>query len=283
MSVMTAWQDSWRECLALTSKNGRLLGTAIKKKIVETYRILFTHWWFLALLTAGTLAAGVFAQWQSRPGAYLASLLVCMVYCFMGFLSARPSVHKKNYSYFISYLWHSIGYFFACAALLVTVFIYAFARPWSLKGVRSELLSYWLYGEFFLLIFPFNFHAADFFTVPPFLLDITTVTGFYYSAFMLFFMFFWLDSQITIRSFFSAAANSLKMIVYNLPFVAFLSLLYVGIYNGLFLLTLIIPAYFVYALFVVLIVPAFMSIFSVFYTKKVHDQFDLYYPVTLAE
>ncbi len=40
MSVMTAWQDSWRECLALTSKNWRLLGTAIKKKIAETYHIL---------------------------------------------------------------------------------------------------------------------------------------------------------------------------------------------------------------------------------------------------
>ncbi|MFZ5953556.1 MAG: hypothetical protein ACOYT8_00485 [Candidatus Dependentiae bacterium] len=272
MSVLRAWKDSWREVVALTSKNGRVLGSAIYKKIKNSYATLFSQWWFLLgivgalIVLMGNNSIESFAFEIYKVTALLGSFL----YIFILFLLIRPSVLRKTYSYYGRYILYAIG--FLCATIIIAMGInFLYAHVFKTNN--------WFLTKTVLVLFPFNFHVLSITKIP----SLVWFVGFSYAAFISFFTLFWLDASITITSFLTAFKNAFLMIFYNLPFVFLLSLFAAVGAQILLFLCYIIPCKLVSIFIIIGFAPIVLSVFSIFYSKKVHEQFDLYFPIKLIE
>ncbi|BDC34849.1 hypothetical protein Noda2021_08070 [Candidatus Dependentiae bacterium Noda2021] len=277
MNVLTSWKESWLEVAALRTKNGRLLGAAIQKKIKETYQILFKHWWFVALAVGALIISSSYQTTQLLTARSVRwSLFATIIFLLMGFLSARSSVNKKNYRYFVSYLLYLIGYVIALLIVIVLASLYASLRASSVPSTGRII-------ESVLLLFPFNYHIINhlgFDKLTAFFLD---SAGFAYSAYISLFMFFWLDTTGRIKDFLRSLYNAGKMMVINFPFIIFVYLLFAVVFQALHVFTRFIPGSYITTAYIVFVVPALISIMSIFYSKKVHEQFNSYFPVTLVE
>lgn len=264
MSLRRAWHDSWRECMALTSKNGRLLSSALIKKLKTVSTLMIIQWWFII--------AALLLLSMSRSALLLTGsggLIGFSVFYFILYLALRPSVALKSYRYYLSYT----PYYFGYAALLILLIA-------STQTVSNYLRSvpgiYPLTYAARLIGVVANYHVTQG-------LCVIFQYGFLYAAFTAFFTFFWLDSALRINSFVGSLWRALKMVVYNYPFLALLSLVCGIISSALDYSAQVIPCFAVRAFVHLLFAPVPLTFFSLIYSKKVHEQFDLYFPVTLTE
>jgi len=88
----------------------------------------------------------------------------------------------------------------------------------------------------------------------------------------LFFLLFFLDARLRVRSFFSCILRAFKMFIFNLPF-----LLIVGVLPYYIIFTYVsrVPVVFKYANILFLI--GYICLFTNFYVKRLHDQFRIYF------
>ena len=108
-------KNHWLQSLALLKpKSANLFFLVTLKTIIRTYKSLFKWWWLAALhivsfipsykiIEIGFLAKIIFAI------LWLASFVLLT---FIIYLAVRPSIAKKDYSYYLDYKWQAIIFFF---------------------------------------------------------------------------------------------------------------------------------------------------------------------------
>ncbi len=245
MQILQAWGES---LTIFKPSNFKLFILVTLRSLGQTYVTLATRFWIvllIALLTEGVpyWLLTCMASYEHEPlvwgmtllwvAIFLGTVLISIGLCFTIFLSARPSVLLKDWSYLLSYRRHFLYFvpIFFCAML-----------------IRH------------LVLLPFV-----------------------YSIFVIAFL---LDSDARLVS----AARSLwragVMVLYNAPFVCITSILFVGLFYpiNLFLSAdvawssfLFFIARFVLVHFVQL--PIMICFYMNFYSKKIHEQFTLYYHI----
>jgi hypothetical protein len=256
MTLIQSWIDS---LTLLKPKNAQLFIMATIKSLMETYRVMFFYLWLTGSLvillyisffliipiffdtyvvkesaTLGTYTIRESPSWIGNLFEALMRWLYQLVF-FITCLATRPSIMKKDWTYFKSRI-----YFF-------------------------------IYIAIFLLLIPKAFWPTAW----------PTLT----SPFYIFLVLFFLDSAQDFKNFFFSLWNSLKMIMFNFPLLAIMSICY----NVLLALNTYFIAPFIFMndtvglgfalcdIFGVWLLPICVCIYANIYIKKLHDQFDLYF------
>ena len=245
--------QSWLESLQIFKPaNFKLFLLVTLKSIVETYKTLFTKfWWVLLGFVAMDYGSGyVYANYPAYLGTYfLLMVLLAIFILYVLFLVARPSVQQKNWQYIWNYRKHFL--FFLLMCLLVAVLF------------QNQL--FW--GHLFLIGVTFG--------VSP-LFIVTTC--------------FLLDSNGSVRSSILSIWRGIKFCIFNYPFcllglLALHCLLYV--LSLLFAYIFYILSMLLAALMIdggvslrygnVIFWPIPICFFMNFYIKRLHEQFELYF------
>lgn len=258
MTLFQAWADS---LTLLRPKNFKLFMLVTLKSIVETYKLLLRYWWWLYVLI-GIVTYGIESGSFIKIFLHLAphysfnyiyALLIFFqsfflyVMMFVTYLTVQPSVSQKNFVYFYSYVVHILYLFM------------------SLLGSLVFLAS---------LLFSFSVHVkwpwSSFLLRSLFLLS------------QIFMPFFFFDSSPGIKNLIHSAFNSIKMFVFNIPLVLLALVLCVGftlfVRSFCFPFGYFIPANICGLVIIIVLFPAILCLFANIYIKKLHDQFDLYFP-----
>jgi len=248
MQLIQSWKSSLK---FFAPTNIKLFGLLALNTTVKTVSVWFRLFWplFIVSIVADLLPIpliGLFAKF-----------LLFMTL----FLSVRPSVRKKNYFYFSRYKWHAliIGVLFMLKTL---------GFQW-MSGLNSQV------ADLLVLSWIFPTSLVSIFVTP--------------------FMLFYLDSHGSFADFFWSAWRSIKMVFFGLPFF----LIIVGAFSAVFYVLLLVAfrGFLPFSLFVrslpagllglfglslvkhllfILSVPA-VAVYANFYTKRLHDQFNLYF------
>lgn len=157
-------------------------------------------------------------------------ILLWLILVFSLFLIVRPSIGKKDISYFLSKKKWFFYFMISIFALWVCILILGF-HPSTFTIIRPD---------FPLLLF--------------------------FSPFFVVWVLFFLDSQPTLFNLGRCLVRSCKLIIYMVPFF-----LIVGLIPSMLILSALnIPVY------VNILLPFFFCLMSAFYTKAVHDHYDLF-------
>lgn len=246
MTLVQSWMDSLQ---LLKPKNLEPFVNDTLKSIREAYKLMFKYFWWLIALQ---LMCYIPLIAHRSPFLSIGSFsIVYQLLFFIVCLIARPSSIEKNYAYFRSHL-RPLIYFV----------------PFKLVIFAVESVLTPLGGQ----IFPF-------------------------SAWPIFFILFFLDSKNDSRSFFASVWSALHMIIFNFPIILcvhgalwlFESIIFFiinliaigtvahGISNlwnvgvaGFFYIALI------YGIIGILLLPIGICTYANIYSKKLHDQSDLY-------
>ena len=108
------WFESFG--LLLIPKSIKLFFLVILKTVVRTYGLLFTYWWPILLLYLLLIVGKFFPALQCYTiltyEFFSFARLFCFLVCvFAIYLSCRPSVNAKKYSYYIAYKWQFLFFF----------------------------------------------------------------------------------------------------------------------------------------------------------------------------
>jgi len=259
MQLFQSWRDSIK---FFAPANIKLFGLLVVNTTVRTLSVWLRFFWPLFLISivgdvfpVATFKIGpVQMSLGSLIGIFAKFLLIMTL-----FLSVRPSVRKKTYSYFLHYKLY---------ALFIGIFFFAKVFVFQIVSGLGEL-------------------GADLFVLSLF--------SPFYAVGMTLFMLFYLDSRGSFIDLFLSGWRTAKMIFFGLPFFLIVvsvpsAIFYVVFYSfgiGLFpfvSLVRFLPAgkimLFVWSLvkhlFILLSVPV-VAVNANFYTKRLHDQFKLYF------
>lgn len=259
MQLLQSWKDSLK---FFYPANLKLFGLLSLNTIVRTYSIWLRLFWplFVVSILADVLPGAAFKIGSVHTSvgslvSILAKFLLFMTLC----LSVRPSVRRKTYEYFFSYKLHT---------LLVGLILFS-------KTIMMQVIT------------GFGPLVADLFVVSlfsPFYVFGTTIA-----------MLFYLDTHGGLFDLLLSWWRAIKMIIFGLPFFLVIvavpsALFYVIFYSfgiGLFPFVSLIRSLpvgwsmlFVWSLvkhlFILLSVPI-VAVSANFYTKRLHDQFNLYF------
>lgn len=266
---------SWRDSLSLfIPQNAKLFSLVTLKTIINSYKKILKNLWWLFVLSA--TVEYTFSKLSIIGNIWcIIPLLLWIITIFCIYLIIRPSILHKNWRYYLSHWYYFL--FFFCYSLLAISLPYIFLR------VSREIGAWALYNHpiFFYLYFPFLFFPVLVaFIIAPEILPIYT------SPLLSFMIFFYLDSRGGILDGFKSIWRALKMVIYNYPFCL---LIYSALLFGTYYLQQLIrylfgPTNFLFSTLVgilTLVVP--VCVWSVFYIKRLHDQFNLYYPESVKE
>lgn len=133
MTLVQSWIDSLQ---LLKPKNLQLFALVTLKSIVEAYKLLFKYWWWLFVLLAGCYAIFLWpstVEQQLNVGHYtlLASRLLYQLLFFATCLATRPSIAKKDCTYFRSHMFA----FLYMAVYLAIVPIPLWPTPFSVWDI----------------------------------------------------------------------------------------------------------------------------------------------------
>ena len=252
---MTVFFQSWKESFSLFfHKNAKRFFWITVKTILQSYKYIFKHIWWLFLLSC--ILDSIYTRYYGPASWFLLiPLFSWLVTIFFMYLIIRPSIKRKSFDYYKQYSLQLI-YFIVLTILFSALFATVLMQC---TGFKAFLLMHTL------ILFPFG----PIFTAP-------------LLSFMILFM---LDSNGTILSFFKSIIRAIKMTLYNYPFCFIMLLLftllaylyqmvifYMG-QNSIVSSSIISHA----------LLPIPLSIWTNFYTKRIHDQFELYYPQTIKE
>lgn len=264
---MTYLFRSWKESLLIfLPKNAKLFFLVVLKTIIRSYKILFRDcWWLVAL----SIISEVIYDFYFGVASYfvLFPLFFWLITIFCMYLIIRPSVHKKNVGYYLQHKSHFLYY------LSASFIMHAVAHALVLIG--SYIVTKQALPPLISLILFLPFLTIPFLSI-------------YTTPLVSFFLFFILDKKSGIRNFCISLVQAFKMLFYNYPFCFILLSLFFGVYAAM---NVVMHHFFgntgivitLYSYMVYLLLPIPISIWSIFYTKRLHDQFGLYYPESIKE
>lgn len=237
--------ESWKASLALFfPKNAHLFALVTLKRIAQSYSIIFRDLWWL-IITAIVL------EIMNVYYLYLATIWTVAIFIF--YLIIRPSIKRKSWDYYKDYGKHSLLFI-----IMTLIFIF---------NILYILILFYL-----VRVIHINYFIVHAVLLLP--------GGFVYlSPWLSFILLFLLDSPITFTNFFKSWVRGTKMVVYNYPFCFIVVGLLMLIAQAFSLLFYEINYYFIAAL----ALPIGLCLWTNFYTKRLHDQFSLYFPETLKE
>ena len=178
-------------------------------------------------------------------------------------VAARPCVIKKTVSYFNRYWLHTLFIMVMVIVLwksIESLFLFAY----YIARHTSVYISY----STILVMYPLM--AFLFFSFEPYLLCI--------SPLIVFSILFITDSSVSIKRFFVSIKRAFIMVVYNYPGCAIFYFIFrellLGLTTGLNIIGL--PLTIIDAI-MLLLLPIPLVVFTCFYTKRLHDQFQRYF------
>ncbi len=265
---------SWRDSLSLfLPQNAKLLCLASLKSIVQSVRILLRNAWWLFIASAVTEYS--YLRYFPQTFFCIIPLLLWLTTIFIIYLVLRPSLAPKNWRYYRAHARYFVPF-------VVFTFIIALI-PFTVILLNNLIIS-WTFNTnsaFSILFIPLlTLPALLSFVIAPNILPL------YASPLLSSMIFFVLDRPLSIGNCFKAIWRALKMIIYNYPFCIIIYSLFVLVAYGMqraclllggastFLLSTLVGT-------ICLLIP--LSILSVFYSKRLHDQFNLYYPESVKE
>lgn len=266
---------SWRDSLSLfMPQNAKLFSLVTLKSILNSYRIIFKDLWWLLLLAWAT-GYGIKNGWIGLIRGQLLQLFVWLIIIFIIYLIIRPSLPRKNWGYYGS-KWPLFFYFVPLSLLALALpFIFLrLATEVGLWAITIQPLFYYLYLLIVWLPVGLAFIAAP------------EVLPIYSSPLLSFIFLFLFDSRGTPLDLLKSIWRALKMVMYNWPFCAIVYTvllfgayyLQIGIYKLLgthtFLSSTLVGT-------LALVIP--LCLWTMFYTKRLHDQFNLYFPESVKE
>lgn len=264
---------SWRDSLSLfIPENAKLFCLVTLKSILNSYKILFINLWWLFIFALGSEA--VYYRYFGPESFFaLVPALAWLVIAFCLFLTIRPSLHKKDLRYYLGYGWYFIYFLIICILIMLI--------PYYSKIISKEIADWTLNSNrfFFFLYIPFLFIPLLFTFVNPDLLPI------YLAPIAGFFMFFLLDSRGKINDGFKSLWRTIKLIAYNYPFCVIAYAIFIGLGYALkFGISSLFGSSFILMTFIETIFAVIpLCIYAMFYTKRLHEQFTLYFPESIKE
>lgn len=234
----------------LLPKNLKLFLLVTLNAVKQVYALLLRKWWWLY----GALAIGnIFITLHMPTRASIVfiplALLIFVQFIplFILFLTVRPSVSLKSYHYYMGYYKYYILSYGSLICLMMAIFL---AYP-----LRYPLLM---------------------------------INTFILSPFVIFFMFFYLDSDGSIIELLSSVYRAAVILIFHYPFILIsYSIMYVLFSKSELLFRMLFfrildDAWMAEKLgfltAVYLLVPFIFCFYNTFYIKKVHEQFNLYFP-----
>lgn len=259
MGLLHSWRDS---LLLLTPHNFKLFALATFKSIIETYKVLARVWylWLLPVIVPMVLvASGLY--YVSLGSTFFESLLfhmfglflltICVWMSVLCCLATRPSNEQKNLNYFKDH----VRFFLLLAFAVILLWQFDFWLHWLKIFSRSythESASLFRALEFLLL--------ADFMPL------------------WIFFILFFLDSDGGIKQLLFAAVRAVQMTVYNLPLL--IVLVFALVVPSFILAHATVayqwPEYIGLLLYLFLLKPLLINIWTNIYIKKLHETPKLY-------
>lgn len=261
MHILQVWKDSLSLFLP---QNLKLFSLVTLKSIISTYKIWLTYFGWALILFLGTdfyfpalhVPGFIFVSpfGLAISASALLRLFGWFFLVFTLYLSVRPSLKPKNFTYFTAYAKHFI--YFLLVALLIT---------WI-----NLLIVFLIYSG-----------------------SPTHAYGIGISSLLVFFSMFLLDTDGRFVSAEYSVFRGFKMFVYNYPFSAiagifFMAFMHLGAKLFLYCAVLgirffapqvdpIFTAEFAERLFYLLALPIPVCFIANYYIKKVHDQYILYF------
>ena len=245
MRLVQAWKNA---TTLFYPSNFKLFTLITIRSIVEAYKILLHYWWWLLLLISGTSLLG----WGDTGFFFFLSVVLNYIFIFAVSLATRPSLKKKNVTYFSSYL----PLFLPTITGFLSIKLFEVLLP-NIIGIDMDQ-----WQSLFLLVKSFSY------------------------ATQVFFIFFFLDSDHTIKQLLQSLLRAVKMTIYNYPICLFFGLIILGseivfsFFAGIFLFAWEEVAIFLRIIDLVnkvVFVPVQLSLFANVYIKKLHEQFDCYF------
>lgn len=252
-------------------QNAKLFSLVTLKAILNTYKIAFKNlWWLMAI---AFLSEMLYYRLLVGTAFALIPLILWLLFVFMLYLTVRPSLHKKEFNYYKGYAGYFIYFLILCIVAGMIPFYFRYTSKviadWALNSSPWYAL---LYVPFLYLPLPFTFAAPE--IVPMYVMPLFS-----------FCMLFLLDSRGRIIDVFLSIWRAIKLIAYNLPFCLIAYALICGlsyVYKWV-LFTALGP----YTIFITLAESLFavipLSIYTMFYIKRLHEQFTLYFPESIKE
>lgn len=298
MTLVQSWIDS---LTLLKPKNAQLFIMVTIKSIIEAYKLLFKYFWWAYVLVVGScivqFVIPFVTEWPITRHVdatlfdyiYIGFLfivpgLVSFILFFATCFATRPSVMNKNCAYFRGQYLKIISYGLLLAASWI-VFIVSFVLFMGTAGT-------------FLMQATHNFYNGYW---PSLFLSLHWLHALLTSGLFVFSILFFLDSTGGLKSFYCSLWRSLKMVIFNLPLLVLLGLLF---YCANVLLLVSVKKLCMYFVFDrdgntslteaqmanvmvigsrvvqtirIILMPFFVCLYANIYIKKLHDQFDLYF------
>jgi hypothetical protein len=249
--------QSWKESLALfIPKNAKLFILVTIKTILQSYKLIVRDIWWLFVLSTGLDMMYVYF-FDARSYFVIIPLFSWFITIFCMYLIIRPSLQRKGFTYYKEHSKYFIPFMFLS--------FFVFLLEISVAGS-----AWYLFGG------PFTSLQHTFYLLTALLIPATIVI--YASPFQSFMILFSLDREVNIANTGKSIGRGFKMAWYNYPFCLIVLLLimafsaFMNFITGQF-----------YYLIVHALLPIPLSIWTNFYTKRLHDQFELYYPETVKE
>ena len=258
---MTYLFGSWKESLSLfRPNNAKLFFLVTLKSIFTAYKTIILHLGWLIILSsllqamiAGTLGKG--SPVMLIPTLGWSIIIFCM------YLIVRPSIQRKNYAYYGRF-WHHFIYF------ILT----------SIAAVLIDDAIRWLFISICNCI-----PSLAVFNIPVFTILLLPAMGVdsYISPVVSFILFFMLDQKASFINTLRAVARGFKMGFYNYPFCLIMLIIFVGFFISINVGLMILLKSRYTSFIILMLLPIPLCVWSNFYTKRLHDQFGLYYPDTM--
>jgi hypothetical protein len=232
------------------------------KTIIESYKQIFAHLWWLFL---GSWALDILnARYFYTISFSLLPLFAWLITIFCIYLVIRPSLPRKTFSYYTQKAPYFLPFF------ILTIFVFSsFFGILKLFSLLPSLSEFQYMSIITMALLP------------------SPLMPLFISPLLTFMIFFALDSNGSLNSIFASIIRGFKMGLYNYPFclIFYLICIAITLIGYIAILTFIFfgSGILLSSLVSHLLIPIPLAVLSNFYTKRLHDQFGLYYPTTVQE
>jgi hypothetical protein len=266
---------SWKESISLfIPKNAKLFFLVTLKSIIESYKLIALHiWWLFGI---SYLTDVLYSRYCDIKSYFcIVPLLSWFFTIFFIYLIIRPSIKRKGWNYYKDYLVR-FPYFvlFSVIAFLIPILLFLISKTVVFWTASINWVFYMLFLPFLILSLLISFLIAP---------DVVTL---YTSPLLTFLILFMLDGNGSISDILRSIIRACKMIIYNYPFCIIMFIIFI-VCSVLGRMTVAyffgINSFLLSSLVANLILPIPLCILTNFYIKRVHDQFGLYYPETVKE
>ena len=245
MQLLASWRDSLKMFYPVS--NLKLFGFAILRAVqVAIPQFLKNFWWLIGI-------AALSDYFELPTDIVVMPLIIVCIY-----LVVRPSVGIKNFDYFKKHGRHIVGGVILSLALALISLAVAEGEAFVLSSSES-----------------FSMNALAWALV---IIDTFVLTLLF--ALLPLWFFFFLDSRATVGDFFVSWKRAFLMALYALPVWALLFVVLEWVL-GLFEMVTVVESWWsvILMMFVSICVQILVAcLLSVFYTKRLHEQFELYFP-----